>query len=231
MRRVLHFGSKSISYQLEFRERKTLKITVSPDLSVSVIAPKGAFLKKIDSILHKRALWILKQQGFFLAFFPKQPPKRFIGGETHLYLGKQYRLRTYQGRKESVRLSGRFIHIVSNDNNRMKSLLKKWYRDRAAVRFSLYAEEWIERFKRYDVHPNEIVLKEMSKRWGSCTPQGKIILNPELVKAPKGCIEYVIVHELCHLVHHNHTQKFIDLQTKVMPNWKLWKMRLEKMMA
>ncbi|WP_353849848.1 M48 family metallopeptidase [Hydrotalea sp.] len=76
-----------------------------------------------------------------------------------------------------------------------------------------------------------IVLRDMPTRWGSCTPKGKIILNPELIKAPKGCIEYVIIHELCHLIHHDHTQKFIDLQTKEMKDWEKWKMKLEKLLA
>jgi predicted SprT family Zn-dependent metalloprotease len=71
----------------------------------------------------------------------------------------------------------------------------------------------------------------MPTRWGSCTPKGKIILNPELIKAPKGCIEYVIIHELCHLIHHDHTQKFLDLQTKEMKDWEKWKMKLEKLLA
>jgi predicted metal-dependent hydrolase len=231
MKRTLQYGSKKIDYHLEFRERKTLKISVLPDMSVRVVAPKGSQRSRVDSILNKKAPWILKQQGYFLAFFPKQPPKQFVGGESHRYLGKQYRLKIYRGKKESVHLSGQFIHIVCNDRDRVKSLLKKWYEDRASVRFSLYADEWIEYFKRYDIQPKEIVVKEMPKRWGSCTPKGKIILNPELVKAPKGCIEYVIVHELCHLVHRNHSQKFIGLQTQAMSNWEQWKMRLEKMLA
>ena len=67
----------------------------------------------------------------------------------------------------------------------------------------------------------------MAKRWGSCTPNGKIILNPELIKAPKGSIEYVIIHELCHLIHHNHTKAFYNLQQRMMPDWKKWKERLE----
>jgi predicted metal-dependent hydrolase len=71
----------------------------------------------------------------------------------------------------------------------------------------------------------------MPTRWGSCTSKGKIILNPELIKAPKGCIEYVIIHELCHLIHHDHTQKFIDLQTKEMKDWEKWKMKLERLLA
>jgi predicted metal-dependent hydrolase len=79
--------------------------------------------------------------------------------------------------------------------------------------------------------PFHFLLREMPTRWGSCTPNGKIILNPELIKAPKGCIEYVIIHELCHLIHHDHTRKFIDLQTREMQDWEKWKMKLEKLLA
>ncbi|MBC7383778.1 MAG: M48 family metallopeptidase [Bacteroidia bacterium] len=77
----------------------------------------------------------------------------------------------------------------------------------------------------------QLSIRSMPTRWGSCTTIGKIILNPELIKAPKGCIEYVIIHELCHLIHRNHTQKFIDLQSKEMPGWEKWKMKLEKLLA
>ena len=67
----------------------------------------------------------------------------------------------------------------------------------------------------------------MPTRWGSCTPSGKIILNPELIKANRKCIEYVIIHELCHLIHHNHNTNFFKLQTKEMPDWEKWKIKLE----
>ena len=76
-----------------------------------------------------------------------------------------------------------------------------------------------------------IVIREMPTRWGSCTPQNKIILNPELIKAPTGCIEYVIVHELCHLVYRNHTVKFMALQNKELPGWQKWKDKLEKVLT
>ena len=71
----------------------------------------------------------------------------------------------------------------------------------------------------------------MEKRWGSCTRNGKITLNPEMIKAPKACIEYVMVHELCHLVHHNHTRDFYDLQSRMFPDWQKWKDKLEKTLA
>lgn len=94
-----------------------------------------------------------------------------------------------------------------------------------------YPTTYIQQFEKYGVKPSEIVIRKMPTRLGSCTPKGKIILNPELIKAPKGCIEYVIVHELCHLVHHNHTQKFIELQKKEFPHWEKWKAKLEQLLA
>ena len=86
----------------------------------------------------------------------------------------------------------------------------------------------IEKFKKYNVEPVGVFIQEMKTRWGSCTPKGKIILNPELIKTPKGCIEYVIIHELCHLVYLNHYQKFFDLQAKECPLWERWKKKLEQ---
>ena len=71
----------------------------------------------------------------------------------------------------------------------------------------------------------------MHYRWGSCSPKGRILLNPELIKAPKACIEYVIVHELCHLVYQDHTKAFFDLQEREFPEWKKWKTKLEQLLA
>ena len=123
------------------------------------------------------------------------------------------------------------IEIVTTEKSNTETLLKGWYKEKAKQKFAEIAEPLIERFKKYNVIPKGIYIQEMSRRWGSCTPKGKIILNTELIKAPKACIEYVIIHELCHLVHHDHTQKFIDLQTREMPDWEKWKNKLEKLLA
>lgn len=71
----------------------------------------------------------------------------------------------------------------------------------------------------------------MTRRWGSCTAKGKIILNPEIVKAPTRCIEYVVIHKLSHLIHYDHSYSFYDLQNKVMPDWMKWKLKLEKILS
>ena len=228
---AIQFGSKQIDFRLEFSARKSLGITVTPDLNVLVKAPVDTSLEKVKEKLRKKAPWIIRQQSFFLSFHPKTPARKFISGETHLYLGRQYRLKISQNKIESVKLKGKFIEVSVADKSNAKQLVSEWYLQNARTKFHSIAKPLIEKFKKHKVEPTSIVLREMPTRWGSCTPKGKIILNPELIKAPKGCIEYVIIHELCHLIHHDHTQKFLDLQSKEMKDWEKWKMKLEKLLA
>ena len=128
-------------------------------------------------------------------------------------------------------MKGKFIEVHTSDKSKVKVLIKEWYLLHAKSKFKEISQPLIDKFKKHKVEPDSIVFREMPTRWGSCTPKGKIILNPELIKAPKGCIEYVIIHELCHLIYHDHTQKFIDLQTKEMPDWEKWKSKLENLLA
>ncbi|HOW39677.1 MAG TPA: SprT family zinc-dependent metalloprotease [Bacteroidales bacterium] len=227
----IQFGSKQIVFHLEYSNRKSLGITVKPDLSVLVKAPVDTSLEKVNEKLRKKAPWIIRQQSFFLYFHPKTPARKYISGETHLYLGKQYKLKIVQNNLESIKLKGKYIEATATDKSSVKQLVDDWYLQNAKSKFRTIALPLIDNFKKYNIEPSSIVLRNMPTRWGSCTPNGKIILNPELIKAPRGCIEYVIIHELCHLVHHDHTQKFIDLQTKEMKDWEKWKMKLEKLLA
>ena len=231
MNSSIQFGSKKIVFEIQFSERKTLGITVTPEMEIFVKAPTNTPLELISDRVKKKAPWILKQQYYFLGFFPKTPKRNYISGETHLYLGRQYLLKVTRSTKQEVKYKGRIIEIVTTEKSNTETLLKGWYKEKAKQKFAEIAEPLIERFKKYNVIPKGIYIQEMSRRWGSCTPKGKIILNTELIKAPKACIEYVIIHELCHLVHHDHTQKFIDLQTREMPDWEKWKDKLEKLLA
>ena len=228
---AIEFGSKTIYFHLEYSDRKSLGITVTPEMEVLVKAPVDTSVEIVKEKIRKKAPWIIKQQSFFLSFQPKTPLRKYVSGETHLYLGKQYRLQIHIGNEESVKLKGKFIEVTASEKSRTKDLLNSWYLQHARIKFHAIAQPLIDKFKKYEVVPSSIVLREMPTRWGSCTPKGKIILNPELIKAPKACIEYVIIHELCHLIHHDHTQKFIDLQTKEMKDWEKWKMKLEKLLA
>jgi predicted metal-dependent hydrolase len=245
MKSAIQFGSKQIDFHLEYSNRKTLGITVKADLSVLVKAPVGASFEKVKEKLVKKAPWIIKQQSYFLCFHPKTPARKYVSGETHLYMGRQYRLKVkseklkvksekLKVKSEGVKLHGRFLEVYTQDKRKVKGLVEEWYLSKAKDRIHLIARPLFEEFvKKHNLSllTFHLSLKNMPTRWGSCTPQGKIILNPELIKAPKGCIEYVIIHELCHLVHHDHTQRFIDLQTKEMKDWEKWKMKLEKLLA
>ena len=227
----IQFGSKEIVFDLEYQERKSLGITVHPDRNVTVKAPMDSAIEKVIERVRKRAPWILKQQSYFLSFEPLTPPRKYISGESHLYLGRQYRLKIYDAPQDEVKLKRGFLEVYTKDKSKAKKLVQDWYKKRAEMKFPEIAEKWIVRFKKYDVEPSSFVIKWMDKRWGSCTPKGKIILNVELMKAPKGCIEYVVVHELCHLIHHDHSAAFLELQTKEMRDWGKWKERLEKVLA
>lgn len=231
MTEAIQFGSRTIDFRLEYSDRKSLGITVTPEMEVLVKAPTDTTMALVKEKIRKNAPWIIKQQSFFLCFQPKTPNRKYISGETHLYLGRQYRMQIKIGKDESVKLKGKFIEITAKEKSRTKYLLNNWYLQNAKTKFHLIAEPLIARFKKYKIEPSSIVLRIMSTRWGSCTPKGKIILNPELIKAPKGCIEYVIIHELCHLVHPDHSQRFIDLQTKEMKDWEKWKKKLEQLLA
>lgn len=231
MLRSLTYGSEKIVYALYFRERKTLGITVNPDGSTLVNAPIGSSLEKIEGKVRKRAAWILRQQDHFLSFEPRNTIRKFVSGESHLYLGRQYQLLIVNSNEEKVKHTGVNIEIRTKDNNKAEKLLESWYLDKSKIWFNNIAQPLIEHFKKYEVAPNKLEIRKMQNRWGSCSTKGRILLNPELIKAPKACIEYVIIHELCHLVHRDHTQAFFELQQKEFPEWKKWKRKLETLLA
>ena len=139
-------------------------------------------------------------------------------------------MRVDEGKPNSVRYKGRYFEVICTPTSKAKELMKEWYKSHAKNKFAEFAEPIIARFEKYGVAPSSLFIQEMENRWGSCTPKGKIILNTRLVMAPRPCIEYVITHELCHLLHPNHTKAFWELLQKEMPDWERWKNKLERFM-
>lgn len=233
LKESLKYGRKEIEFELAYSDRKTLGITVNPDLTVQVKAPMDADRADIFKKVEKRASWIIEQKRFFLSFEPRRTDYMYKSGETHYYLGRQYVLKIVEGKREDVSYYSTHLEVVTKNKSpkHVKSLLENWYRLRAKIKFAEYAEPLIEKFTQYGVAPRNIYIQKMKYRWGSCSGKGNIILNPELIQAPKPCIEYVIIHELCHLVHRNHTKAFFQLQSHQMPDWEKWKSKLENFMA
>lgn len=224
------YGSTTIEYEIEFLERKTLYICVNPDGSVFLKAPMDSTLEKIQQKVHKRAAWILRQKRFYESFGTPTTKRQYISGESHLYLGRQYMLKVTKGDVNAIHYQNNIIEIECRHKKDAGVLLQTWYLQRAHVKFQEYAKPIIERFMTYQVAPKSITIKKMDKRWGYCTKDGHITLNHRLICAPRCCIEYVITHEMCHLIQRNHNKEFYALLSQEMPHWEKWKMKLEKLM-
>lgn len=225
----IEYGSVVMEYVVEYRARKTLGIGVHPDGSVEIKAPMETPLEKIRQHVLHRAPWICKQQRYFSSFGIHTPERKYVSGESHLYLGRQYMLRVVDSERDEVHYKGNILEVECRHREDVRMLLLAWYRKRAEIKLKEYATPLVYRFSRHQVKPSAIKLKEMETRWGSCTASGQILLNPRLIAAPRICIEYVIMHELCHLVYRNHTKAFYELLSQEMPDWKKWKMKLERM--
>ena len=233
MQHHIIFGSRKIEFSLTYLKRKSLGIKVHPNATVVVLAPLDTKEELIFEKIKAKAPWILKQIDHFNSYRPGTPERRFINGETHLYLGRQYRLKIVPDTIDVIKAwrGQLWIHAVNTNNENLKKQLDVWYKQKAIFVFNDLLQEVIPKFKKYKIALPVLAIRAMSKRWGSCSPSGKIILNTELIKASKGCIEYVIIHELCHLVNRNHDRAFFNLLNKMMPDWKKWKDRLEYSLA
>lgn len=184
-----------------------------------------------EESLFKKARWIVRTQERIRTFHPLPAPKRYISGETLLYLGRQYRLKIDQGDPATARLKGKFLVVSTRDKtdrDAVKRKVDQWYRERAEETFRRYLASCVEVGARHDIPEPTLTLRKMKTRWGSCNSKGRITINTNLVQAPVHCIEYVIMHELCHLKHMNHSKAFYRLLTQCMPDWKKRKEALHR---
>lgn len=233
MQLSVSYGSQQIDFEVGYSARKTLAISVFPDLRIEVKAPESAKPEQIQEKVKKKARWIIRQIDYFESFLPRTPERKYVSGETHRYLGKQYQLKVVLADDESVKLQTGSIVVNGYDTSsiRVRQLLTRWYYNHAKSKIEERYQAILPSFKKYGLEPKEIRFKRMETRWGSCNVKQAIVLNPELIKAPVRCIDYVIYHELCHVKHHNHGAKFYQMLDIMMPDWKKWKQRLEESMV
>lgn len=227
----IRYGDEIIAFERLPRESTQQKvlIKVHPDLRVQVRAPASANDAEVTDAVRKRARWISSRLKEFGAV-SISAPKRYVSGESHLYLGKRHVLKVWDAPRqlEEVKLyRGHFeVHTASRKGSHMRKLFEPWYRERAAIifqrRLEAIAEQalWLKDIPRLQI-------RTMNKQWGSCSPNGRLTLNLHLIKTPRECIDYVILHELCHLAEHNHSRKFYRLMGQVMPNWSKTKQLLD----
>ena len=247
-RGVFTYGNDTIHYDV-FRKTKPAEnskktarkviIKVHPDQRVVATVPHDASDDAIQDAIHKRARWIWQSIDEFARQKDTVLSKCYVSGETQFYLGKRYVLKVIVDAEQvpNVKLSRGKLnvtikHEVSKDIDerlvKIKPLIDKWYQHKAKAIFHERLAEVLPKATWVTGIPSFRVLS-MKKQWGSCSTKGNLMLNPHLVKAPKECIDYVILHELCHIAEHNHSERFWRLLTQVMPNWKEVKAKLDDM--
>lgn len=226
------YGEHSIAFSLSWKDtlKGKIAIHVQPDARVLVDAPAGTAMREVKGALLKRARWVhdqivqAEQQRHHVL------PRLYVSGETHWYLGKRYLLKIKIAKTQpaDTKLSRGLLTVTLPEYSAeaVRAQLESWYRSRASVLFKRRLDvicsslSWVRQVPHWQ-------LRSMSKQWGSCSPLGKLSLNPLLVKAPRDCIDYVLMHELCHLQHHNHGPQFYRLLKRQLPYWELIKCRLD----
>jgi predicted metal-dependent hydrolase len=243
---AFYYGNDMIHYDV-IRKVKSTKVSTSktaprkvvikvhPDQRVVATVPHDTTDEAIQAAMIKRAKWIWQN----IEEFSKQKdyvlPKRYVSGETQFYLGRHYVLKVLIDVEQmsNVKLSrGKLNVTLRKDNDdraiKVKQLLDKWYQHKAKLIFKERLAKMLPKANWLTDTPSFRIMA-MTKQWGSCSTKGNLMLNPHLIKAPKECIDYVILHELCHIEEHNHSEKFWRLLTQVMPNWKEIKAKLDDM--
>jgi predicted metal-dependent hydrolase len=223
------FGKKEIKFHLSFSIRKTLGIKVTSDKEVFVTSPHNISTEKIFEKVIKRAPWIFKQIDYFDSYTKFIPVKEYKSGESFYYLGKHLRLKVIKSKDEYVRKNGQYIFLYTSykDNRKAKeNLIKNWYQEKSKKILSKITSECISKYN-FSIEDYKLSLRKMKTRWGSFN-KNRINLNSSLIIAPRKCIEYVIVHELCHFYTQNHSKKFYKLLNNKIPDWKKRKERLEQ---
>ena len=200
-----------------------------PDQQVAVKAPNGCALATIAAIVQKRGGWIVKQQRRFGSYAPPMVATReYVSGESYRFLGRQYRLKVLDGTRSSIALgrTDMLVTVPKRDPQRVQRLLERWYRAAAQRVFHERLDHCMQRVAHLGITVPSLTIRRMKRRWGSCSRNGRIILNLRLIQAPVEHIDYVIVHELCHLKEHNHSRRYYALLDTAMPDWRDWRQQL-----
>lgn len=214
---------------IEYKKIKNIYIRVKPDLNIYVTAPKRVTKKYIYELIEKRKDWIeerkeaiKKKNSFDLS------KKELASGNEVYYLGKSYMLEVLKCQKENIIIEGRTMYMYVNikdkeeyknsDIRKKHILLDTWYKKEALKLFDLLIKKYTSMM---NLEINTFTVKKLKSKWGSCdTIKKHLTFNLELMKYPLSSIEYIVLHELAHLLQANHSKKFYNIVSLYMPEWK-----------
>lgn len=222
----IEVNKQKIYFTIERKRVKNINLRVNINKKIYISVPLDMPLDSIKKFIENKYKWINKQIEYYNTFAEIKENLNFENGETVFILGKQYLMNIVIDEKNGVELKGKYIKISVKEKHiankkYINNIYDKWLRKYAMNIYTEVVKEYEKKFKKYNVKNPQIIIRKMSKRWGSCIPkENKIILNLKLIKTPICCIEYVILHELCHFKHQNHSKKFYNFLNIFMPDWK-----------
>lgn len=211
-----------LDYTITYSKRKTLAITVERDRTIVVHAPEGTALDTIRQTVDARKLWLFAKTRHPQKYAepPSPPGKELVNGESVPYLGRYYRIELVEGEGE-IQFAQKFL-IPRGLAGQQGNVLRTWYKARAGEKIPPRVAHYA---RNLGVHYNAVKISDSKYQWGSCTPHNNLTFNWRLIKAPMFVIDYVIVHELAHLLESNHTPRFwniIEAQIGQMEKAKGW---------
>ena len=205
------------NYQIIYSNRKTITMLVERDRSIIVHAPIGISEETIRQAVEAKKLWLYQKINHAQKYPPKPVRKEFVTGETLLYLGRHYRLELTDDDEAGVRFQNRF-YIARRRQSEAGALLQAWYMARAE-------EKLLPRVKHFadtmGVVYNRLLVSDLKYRWASCTPKNNLNFNWRIIKAPIFVVDYLIVHELAHLLEPNHTAHFWTIVAVQLPHYQV----------
>ena len=227
MQKSFNIKGRQIDCEIVRSQRRTVAIQIHPDKRIELKVPLLYNIDEVEPFLVKHHRWIFNRLD--APEKKSREPKKFVDGEMHYFLGKQYPLRIIISPENTVEFRDDTIIVYAkyNVSDLIAVLLERWYYQQAHQVFQEISIPLMKQMEKYNVFPKSFTIKKMKTRWGSCSSKGSINLNLDLIKLPEDCIKAVILHELCHLVHMNHSTEFYALMTAEMPDWKVWDKQLK----
>lgn len=218
---------RTLNCEIVRSQRRTVAIQIHPDKRIELKVPLLYNIDEVEPFLVKHHRWIFNRLD--ATEKKSREPKKYVDGELHYFLGEQYPLRIIVSPENTVEFRDDTIIVYAKYklSELIALLLERWYLEQAHRIFQEISIPLMKQIEKYNVFPKSFTIKKMKTRWGSCSSKGSINLNLDLIKLPEGCIKAVILHELCHLVHMNHSKEFYALMTAEMPDWKVWDKQLK----
>ena len=220
-----------ITIEVTQKDIKNVHLSVYPPFGqVKIAAPNRMDLDTIRIYAISKLSWIRKQQAKIKAQ-KREAPREYLTKESHYYLGKRYLLKVIEHNSTPiVKLKHNTIELYirpDTKTGKRKEILDEWYRAQLKELVPKYISKWE---KSMEVKVKEFGIKKMKTKWGTCNIEAqRIWLNLELAKKPIPCLEYIIIHEMTHLLERNHNSRFVALMNSFLPNWKEIKDELNRL--